>query len=351
MLVRQLQLDGLECRHDPPCDAVDHLGKLQRPLRLLGLAGAEREDRSGLPADALADFPVDIPRLRPKSHAEAKVTWSGHGCRCMGVLLRLSRGRTLWASSMASGTRYQQISAFYSWAIDRGYCGINPSLKIKARHRGGSRTRVLTEDKLVQIWRACGDHDYGYIVKLLIMTGQRRAEIGDLAWSEVDMVRRQIDLPERRTKNGRPHIVPLSDQALAILSNITRRQGRDFVFGVRAAGLQGWSESKASVDALIAARCANGGRPMPPWMLHDLRRSFVTHVSELGFASPHVVEAIVNHVSGTKAGVAGVYNRASYLVAKRQALERWSAHLSALLAARDNKIVPLRRSRATFHEA
>jgi hypothetical protein len=87
---------------------------------------------------------------------------------------------------------------------------------------------------------------------------------------------------------------------------------------------------------------------MPPWVLHDLRRSFVTHVSERGFAPPHVVEAIVNHVSGAKAGVAGVYNRASYLVEKRQALEMWGTYIAALIVGRANKIVPLRQAQQLY---
>ena len=125
--------------------------------------------------------------------------------------------------------------------------------------------------------------------------------------------------------------MPLSDAALALLP--VRREDRELLFGRRDGGFSGWSKAKAELDARIAAaRKASGDRkPMPPWVLHDLRRSFVTHVSQLGFAPPHVVEAIVNHVSGHRSGVAGVYNRANYGVEKRAALDAWGERLTAMM--------------------
>jgi integrase len=140
--------------------------------------------------------------------------------------------------------------------------------------------------------------------------------------------------------------VPLSDEVLAILSGFEREEGRDLVFGRGTGGFSGWSKAKEELDARISkarARAAHkaGGKPMPAWTLHDLRRSFVTHNSEHGYAQPHVTEAIVNHVSGHKGGVAGVYNRAAYAAEKRQALELWGAHVVALVAGRDTKIVPM----------
>ena len=160
-------------------------------------------------------------------------------------------------------------------------------------------------------------------MRLLILTGQRRAEIGDLAWLEIDFEKRQAELPEHRTKNGRPHVVPLGPQALAILKSTTQDNGRELVFGIGAGGFSGWSKAKEELDARIVAARKKAGtkKPMPLWVLHDLRRSFVTHIGEQRFAQPHVIEAIVNHISGAKAGVAGVYNKALYLDERRHALE------------------------------
>ena len=194
------------------------------------------------------------------------------------------------------------------------------------------------------MWKACGADDHSQIVKLLILTGQRRTEIGDLAWTEIDEHKRQIQLPEHRTKNGRQHLIPLGDHALAIFKNIPRREGRDTVFGASAGGFGGWSKAKTGLDRRIADATGKHANRMPAWTLHDLRRSFVTHVSEHGFAAPHVVEAIVNHVSGAKAGVAGVYNRASYLTEKRRALELWGSHVTALVEGRTRNVVSLSKA-------
>ena len=103
------------------------------------------------------------------------------------------------------------------------------------------------------------------------------------------------------------------------------------VFGTREQGFNDWSRSKRRLDERLPK--------MAPWTVHDLRRSFVTHLSENGFAQPHVVEAIVNHISGSKAGVAGVYNRAAYLNEKRQVLEMWGAHVCARVSGRRSRVV------------
>jgi len=169
-----------------------------------------------------------------------------------------------------------------------------------------SREHVVTDEELAAIWRACRDDDYGRIVRLLILTGQRRDEVGDMKWTELDLDRRIWAIPRERTKNGLTHEVPLSDVALEILQSIPRRDGRDFVFGEGRGGFSGWSKSKTRLDA----RIAKAGAVMRPWRLHDLRRTVATHIAEMG-TLPHVVEAILNHVSGHKAGVAGIYNRAT----------------------------------------
>jgi integrase len=257
----------------------------------------------------------------------------------VGVVDELARD----SGKVAADRARIALSGFFSWAIDRGYLDNNPTVNVRARAQNKPRDRVLTEFELVEVWNACLDDDHGRIVRLLILTGQRRAEMGDLCWPEVKLEKRQIELPERRTKNGRAHVVPLSDEALAILEGIAATDGRDLVFGMGAGGFSGWSKAKKELDERIAKARRQGDvkMAMPGWTLHDLRRSFVTHVSEHAFAPPHVVEAIVNHISGAKAGVAGVYNRASYLAEKRQALELWGAHITAMIAGRTNNIVIL----------
>jgi integrase len=233
------------------------------------------------------------------------------------------------------------LSALFGWAIDRGYLNANPTLSIRSRAQNGTRERVLSEAELASVWKACdvGD-DYSHIVRLLILTGQRRAEIGGLAWPEIDFEKRHIDLPPERTKNGRAHIVPLSHEALAIVTELPHREGRNLVFGSGVSGFSGWSRAKTELDARIADKA--GRKPMAPWTLHDIRRSVVTHLHERGFTQPHVVEAIVNHISGHQGGVAGVYNKAQYLSERRQALVLWGAHLSAIAEEHASNVVPMR---------
>jgi integrase len=120
-------------------------------------------------------------------------------------------------------------------------------MNIRARAQRGARTRVLTEEELVAVWNACGADDHGAIVKLLILTGQRRSEIGDLRWTEIDIAKRQFELPGHRTKNGRPHLVPLSDEARALIEALPHRHDRDLVFGVGIGGFGGWSKAKADL--------------------------------------------------------------------------------------------------------
>lgn len=226
------------------------------------------------------------------------------------------------------------LSGFFAWAIELRHVDHNPTNDLKAQSLSKSRERTLTEDEIAWIWRACDDDDYGRIVRLLMLTGCRREEIGALRSSEVDRERKQIVLPFDRCKNGREHIIPLSNEALALLPEPPNDKRRTHVFGRLENGFSGWSKSKAELDARIArARADAGLDPMAPWRLHDLRRAFVTHVSDRGFAEPHVVEALVNHVSGFKAGVAGIYNKAVYLPERRRALEEWGAHVRKLVKA------------------
>jgi integrase len=149
-----------------------------------------------------------------------------------------------------------------------------------------------------------------------LLTAQRRNEIGKLAWSEIDLDRKLIMLPAERVKNSRNHEVPLSTQALAILARQPR--SGDFVFGGHGQG--GWAEGKAKLDQRAGIAL---------WRLHDLRRTAATQLGELG-VQPHYIEAILNHYSGHRSGVAGVYQRAKYADEMRSALQRWADHVDKI---------------------
>jgi integrase len=204
------------------------------------------------------------------------------------------------------------ISAVYRWSMSTDRCLTNPAMGFKRRILK-ARERVLSLEELEVVWKACDDGShYSRIIRLLMLTGQRAAEIGRLAWSEVRTD--AVHLSSDRTKNHRPHIIPLTKTALTCLP--APRKGKPYVFGrTRKAGFSGWSKAKSELDARLPE--------LERWTPHDLRRSFVTHANELGLAPPHIIEATVNHVSGHKAGVAGVYNRASYLRERRELMEKW----------------------------
>jgi len=147
--------------------------------------------------------------------------------------------------------------------------------------------------------------------------------------SPADSTRALIALPGRRTKNGRPHDVPLSRAALEALSGHPRRDDRDLVFGEGEGSFSGWSKAKTALDE----RCR-----VKDWTLHDLRRTAATRMADLG-VQPHVIEAVLNHVSGHKAGVAGIYNRSTYAAEKRAALDLWANHLMVAIAQADGSNV------------
>jgi integrase len=198
---------------------------------------------------------------------------------------------------------------------------------------------------LLEIWAALPADDYGDIVRLLMLTGQRREEIGALRWSEIDLDKGVITLPGERIKNGRDHVIPISDAVRTILQARKRMAGRDLVFGGGQGGFNTFARCKTRLDQslLDARREAVGAeaQSMPEWRLHDVRRSVATHMAESGI-QPHIVEAVLNHISGHKAGVAGIYNRASYEGEKASALAEWAHKLEAIISGKPGKIVPIR---------
>ena len=229
-------------------------------------------------------------------------------------LLKLSRQHGPVAANRSRAT----LHALFVWTIQQGFVDVNPVVGTVAPTKEQTRDRVLTRDELIAVWQATADPgDYNRIVRLLILTGQRREEIAGLRWSEIDLDARLISLSVERTKNKRSHMIPLSDSALAVIESTPRRQNRDMLFGEGAGAFSGWSRSKQRLDRRSEVR---------DWTLHDLRRSAVTGMAELG-CQPHVIEAVVNHVSGHKAGVAGIYNRATYSNEKRIALQMWADYI------------------------
>jgi integrase len=216
------------------------------------------------------------------------------------------------------------LSRCFSWAMREGLALSNPVANTNKREEY-PRDRVLSNDELRRIWDAVGGSTYGTIVKLLILTGQRRSEIAELRWSEIDLDRRTLNFSADRTKNKRPHVVPLATTALGLLARPACEAERVFDFSA-------WAYSKDLLDK----RCGVGG-----WRLHDIRRTVATGMADIGI-QPHIIEAVLNPVSGHKGGIAGIYNRAEYAAEKAQALARWDEHIRDIVEKHDSKVVGMR---------
>jgi integrase len=260
-------------------------------------------------------------RMRPRSFDEARrmllVDWKPlHSFAVQAVTRRdVAEGlREIEARGPVAAQRARAtLSACFGWAIRDGVeIPANPVIGTNSPVTK-SRERVLSRDELAALWRGLGPDRFSDIVRLLVLTGQRRSEIGGLRWDEIQGD--AIVLPAERTKNGRVHVVPLSPLAAEIIN----RQDRvsEFVWGLQ---WKSWSRPKLELDARVG---------IAPFTLHDIRRSVATGMAELGVL-PHIIETVLNHVSGHKASVAGIYNRARYAEDVRAALARWSEYVAAL---------------------
>jgi integrase len=246
---------------------------------------------------------------------------------------------TQGAGNVTANRLRAALSTLFSWAMREGLVEQNPTIGTHIRGETARKRSLVDPEtgdmsELVTIWKVLDDSIYSDIIRLLVLTGQRRNEIGGLRWPELDADMTRIKLPEARTKNGREHLVPLSDLAREVLARQHHIVGRDCVFAVRGSlGFTPWGAAKKTLDARLPE--------MAPWVIHDLRRSVATGMARIG-VQPHVVEAVLNHQSGSKAGVAGVYNLNTYLPEKTAALTLWAEHLMAAVTGKSAKVVPLR---------
>lgn len=232
-------------------------------------------------------------------------------------------------AAVARGSTYQanrilsNIRKLFNWCVERGILDSSPINGLKAPTKEVSRERALSDDEIARLLRACRNDVYPFrqFVPILLATAQRRGELAEMRWSHVDLDAKQWVIPAERSKNGKPHVVPLSPYALEFLSEVPRFLDCDYVFTTtRNSPVSGFSKM---------LRRLSEGSQTSDWRLHDLRRTAASGMARMNVA-PHVVEKVLNHISGTISGVAAVYNRYGYDREKREALDAWGEYLARL---------------------
>jgi integrase len=241
------------------------------------------------------------------------------------------------------------LRRLFSWAVNRGDLNVSPIRDMEPPPAPPSRDRVLTDEELALVWRGsiAAAYPFGPWVRMLILTGQRREEVAALNWSELDRDKAMWTLPATRAKNGVVHDVPLSSAALKLLDEIASTQNpegqpaiwprKGYVFTMNGKQpVTGYSVAKKRLDRLALEAASAGAEgfteAIAPWRFHDLRRTLATGFQRLGVRF-EVTEAVLNHLSGSRSGIAGVYQRHHWSDEKRAALDAWAAHVSGLVAS------------------
>jgi integrase len=228
---------------------------------------------------------------------------------------------------IAANRAMSAIKKLFAWSLDRGAISVHPLVGLKKPGTERSRDRVLTDGELKSFWHATEElgFPFGPAFQLMALTGQRRGEVVGMRWSQVDIDQAAWTIPAELAKNGRAHEVPLSATTLDIIQSLPRFVGSDLVFTTTGVSpISGFGRAKDRLDFLMEAR---------EWRLHDLRRTVASGMARLGVA-PHVIEKVLNHVSGQISGVAAVYNRHGYRIEKAEALDIWSKKIEAIIGGR-----------------
>jgi integrase len=242
--------------------------------------------------------------------------------------------RTAGTSDPRARSMARTLSKFFAWLVEHRRVAVNPCLGQKVPPPR-SRDRALTEAEVKKFWEAAGAEraEFAAPLKLLLLTGQRLSEVTGMMRSELTEDLATWKIPGVRTKNRRAHVVPLAPLAQELIESVAAK-GDVFVFTTDG-------KAPVSLGSKIKNRL-DASMNVPPWRVHDLRRTAVTGMAELGIR-PDVIELCVNHVSGTRGGIAGVYNKSELLDERRAALERWATHVAGVVSGEAANVVPLKR--------
>lgn len=218
-----------------------------------------------------------------------------------GARERPRKGRTDGAGVQANRV-LTRLRTFFRWCVDHDLIAVDPSMGVRKPVKERAGERVLDDDELRRFWAVTermnrGRVVFGSLFRLMLLTAQRETEVAGMRWSEIDLGNRRWTIPAARTKNGKPHVVHLSEIVIDVLNGLSREDGADLLFsGTGRTSASGFSKQKAKLDAEMG---------VPDWTLHDLRRTATTGMARLGIA-PHVADRVLNHTAGTIHGVAGL---------------------------------------------
>jgi integrase len=322
-------------------------------------------------------------RLRPTSYGEwsriierdVNPKWRSYhtGDITRGDVRELLQGIADRGAETQANRTLARLRTLFNWAMEQDIITVSPCADMKPIKKETERDRVLSDDEIRWFWAGCDQLSwpFGLLFKLLLLTAQRRDEVGTMEWSEIDLEKRLWVIPRNKAKNDRTHEVALFDLAVEIIaaikeerSKLEELKGSPFVFTTNGkTPVSGFSRAKERLDAKMerqarksaglpeedkAYRQALGFRPedelanqVPGWILHDLRRTAATGMAKLTIP-PHVVDRVLNHVSGTIRGVAAIYNRHGYSEERKRALEAWAHYVQTLIRPVDSNVVPIR---------
>jgi integrase len=235
---------------------------------------------------------------------------------------------------------FAALSVFFGWLLQNRKITVNPCVGVWKPPAPDARERVLTENEIAIFWKACDrvSVPFGALFRTLLLTGCRLREASEMTHGElVDGV---WAIPGNRTKNGRPLSLTLPPLALRIIESVPHVSD-EFVFSTGKTAVSGFSKAKKALDTAMAEIA---GKPLQEFRLHDLRRSFASGLASLGVALP-VVERLLNHVSGSFGGVAGVYQRYEFGPEKAEALQRWAQHVEGLVEGRPANVTPIHKKK------
>ena len=226
---------------------------------------------------------------------------------------------------------FAALRPFFAWCVPRGLIDTSPLDGVKPPAPVAARDRVLNEVEIRAFWEATDEQGYPFkpIYRLQLLTGQRVSEVTGMKWSELDPDAAVWTIPGTRTKNGKPHIVDLSPQALEVIAELSEGEPDALVFTTTGrTPPSGFSKAKARLDRAMRTQLE---AELPPWRAHDLRRTAASGMAALN-VPPHVVERVLNHLSGAQGGLVGVYQRHEYREERRQALVAWGAQVDHIVS-------------------